>query len=93
MNEYDQEIYNMIRNTFHSQSGYFLYKSEAYDVMLKVKEIFEKRDMNDIFADEVPNEELKKATERYKQRELLKQIMKDDEQDGLYDESFDEEPM
>ena len=44
MNEYDYEIYNMIRNTFHSQSGYFLSKSEAYDVMLKVKEIFEARE-------------------------------------------------
>ena len=44
MNEHDHEIYNLIRNTFHSQSGYFLSKSESYDVMLKVKEIFEARE-------------------------------------------------
>ena len=35
-----------------------------------------------------PNEELMKAAEKYKQRELLKEIMKDDENDGLYDETF-----
>lgn len=44
MNEPDYEIYNLIRNAFHSQSGYFLSKSESYDVMLKVKEIFEARE-------------------------------------------------
>ena len=33
------EIYEMIRNTFHSQSGYFLTKSESYDVMKVVKDI------------------------------------------------------
>ena len=42
-NEYDHEIYNMIRNTFHSQSGFFLSKTESYDVMLKVKEVLNKR--------------------------------------------------
>ena len=42
-NEYDREIYNMIRNTFHSQSGFFLSNSESYDVMLKVKEVLNKR--------------------------------------------------
>lgn len=44
MNEHDYEIYNLIRNAFHSKSGYFLSKSESYDVMLKVKEIFEARE-------------------------------------------------
>jgi len=44
MNEHDYKIYNLIRNAFHSQSGYFLSKSESYDVMLKVKEIFEARE-------------------------------------------------
>ena len=43
-NEYDHEIYNMIRNTFHSQSGFFLNKQESYDLMLKVKELFEARE-------------------------------------------------
>lgn len=37
-NEHDHEIYNMIRNTFHSQSGFFLNKQESYDIMLNVKE-------------------------------------------------------
>tara|TARA_Y100001958_G_C20972928_1_gene367172 strand:- start:169 stop:510 length:342 start_codon:yes stop_codon:yes gene_type:complete len=37
------EIYEMIRNTFHSKSGYFLTKSEAYDVMKVVKDIVETR--------------------------------------------------
>jgi hypothetical protein len=37
-----------------------------------------------------PNEELKKAAEEYKKRgELLKEIMKNDEELGLYDEPFD----
>ena len=44
MNEYEYEIYNLIRNAFHSQSGFFLSKTESYDVMLKVKEIFEARE-------------------------------------------------
>ena len=43
-NEYDHEIYNMIRNAFHSQSGFFLSKAESYEVMLKVKELFEARE-------------------------------------------------
>ena len=43
MNEYEYEIYNLIRNAFHSQSGFFLNKSESYEVMLKVKELFEER--------------------------------------------------
>lgn len=43
VNEYDHEIYNMIRNAFHSQSGFFLNKQESYDIMLKVKEVFEAR--------------------------------------------------
>jgi len=38
------EIYNLIRRTFHSQSGYFLSKTEAYDVMKVVKEIIEARE-------------------------------------------------
>ena len=44
MNEYEYEIYNLIRNAFHSQSGFFLSKSESYEVMLKVKEVFKERD-------------------------------------------------
>lgn len=43
-NEHDREIYNMIRNVFHSQSGFFLNKQESYDIMLKVKELFEARE-------------------------------------------------
>jgi len=41
------EIYEMIRNTFHSKSGYFLTKSESYDVMKVVKEIIETRERNE----------------------------------------------
>lgn len=44
VNEHDHEIYNMIRNTFHSQSGFFLSKTESYEVMLKVKEAINKRE-------------------------------------------------
>ena len=44
MNEHDYEIYNLIRNAFHSQSGYFLSKSESYDVMKVVKGIIEARE-------------------------------------------------
>lgn len=44
MNEHDYEIYNMIRNAFNSESGYFLSKSESYDVMKVVKEIIEARE-------------------------------------------------
>jgi len=45
MNEHDYEIYDLIRNTFHSQSGYFLSKQESYNIMLKVKEVFEAREL------------------------------------------------
>ena len=38
------EIYEIIRNAFHSQSGYFLSKSESYDVMKVVKDIIEARE-------------------------------------------------
>ena len=44
MNEYEYEIYDLIRNAFHSQSGFFLSKAESYEVMLKVKELFEARE-------------------------------------------------
>jgi len=43
MNEQEYEIYDLIRNAFHSQSGYFLSKQESYNIMLKVKEVFEAR--------------------------------------------------
>lgn len=43
MNEQEYEIYDLIRNAFHSQSGYFLNKQESYNIMLKVKEVFEAR--------------------------------------------------
>jgi hypothetical protein len=43
MNEQEYEIYDLIRNAFHSQSGYFLNKQESYNIMLKVKEVFETR--------------------------------------------------
>ena len=45
MNEYEYEIYDLIRNAFHSQSGFFLNKQESYDIMLKVKEVFEAREI------------------------------------------------
>ena len=48
MNEYEYEIYHLIRNAFHSQSGFFLNKQESYDIMLKVKQVFEAREMKDI---------------------------------------------
>ncbi len=48
MNEYEYEIYDLIRNAFHSQSGFFLNKQESYDIMLKVKQVFEAREMKDI---------------------------------------------
>jgi len=38
------EIYNLIRRVFHSQSGYFLSKAESYEVMMKVKEVLNKRE-------------------------------------------------
>ena len=38
------EIYEMIRNTFHSKSSYFLTKSESYNVMKVVKDIVETRE-------------------------------------------------
>ena len=44
MNEQEYEIYDLIRNAFHSQSGYFLSKQESYDIMLKVKQVFEARE-------------------------------------------------
>ena len=44
MNEYEYEIYDLIRNAFHSQSGFFLNKQESYDIMLKVKQLFEARE-------------------------------------------------
>jgi len=37
------EIYDIIRKAFHSKSGYFLTKSESYDVMKVVKDIIEVR--------------------------------------------------
>ena len=43
MNKYEYEIYDLIRNAFHSQSGFFLSKTESYELMLKVKELFEER--------------------------------------------------
>lgn len=43
MNEQEYEIYDLIRNAFHSQSGYFLSKQESYNIMLNVKEVFEAR--------------------------------------------------
>jgi len=33
----------MVDPAFHSQSGYFLNKQESYNIMLKVKEVFETR--------------------------------------------------
>ena len=53
MNEYEYEIYDLIRNAFHSQSGFFLNKQESYNIMLKVKEVFEAREMK---ADEQGNQ-------------------------------------
>ena len=44
MNEQEYEIYDLIRNAFHSQSGYFLSKQESYNIMLKVKETLEARE-------------------------------------------------
>ena len=44
MNEHEHEIYNLIRNTFHSQSGFFLNKQESYEEMLKVKELLNTRE-------------------------------------------------
>ena len=38
------ELYNLIRRTFHSQSGYFLSKVEAYEVMMKIRELINKRE-------------------------------------------------
>ena len=46
MNEYEYEIYNLIRKTFHSQSGYYLSKIESYKVMKVVKDIIETRGHN-----------------------------------------------
>ena len=45
MNEQEYEIYDLIRNAFHSQSGYFLNKQESYNIMLNVKEVFEARNI------------------------------------------------
>ena len=44
MNDQENEIYNLIRNAFHSQSGFFLNKNESHEVMLKIKELFEARE-------------------------------------------------
>ena len=44
MNEQEYEIYDLIRNAFHSQSGFFLNKQESYDIMLKIKEILKTRE-------------------------------------------------
>ena len=63
MNEQEYEIYDLIRNAFHSQSGYFLNKQESYNIMLKVKEVFEAR--KSMKADEQGNQyckECKKET-------------------------------
>ena len=43
MPEEEEEIYNLIRNAFHSQSGYFLNKKESYEVMLKIIELLKRR--------------------------------------------------
>ena len=43
MKSNDNEIYDIIRKAFHSQSGYFLTKSESYDVMKVVRGIIETR--------------------------------------------------
>lgn len=44
MRDQENEIYNLIRNAFDSKSGFFLNKSESYEVMLKIKELFEARE-------------------------------------------------
>ena len=44
MNKQEYEIYDLIRNAFHSQSGFFLNKQESYNIMLKVKETLEARE-------------------------------------------------
>ena len=44
MNEQEYEIYDLIRNAFHSQSGYFLSKQESYNIMLMVKQLLEARE-------------------------------------------------